>query len=83
MRECKQKMPARKKLLIILLVCGFAAIEFPGILIVGRLVRPMIFGMPFLYGYLILCWIYMLVVFFYAWRTGWGRHPFTLRREAD
>ncbi|MEA4922273.1 MAG: hypothetical protein VB031_02770 [Eubacteriaceae bacterium] len=76
-------MTKRKKVIIILLIAGFCAIEFPGILIIGKRTYPMIFGFPFLYGYLICCWMYMCSVLFYAWRTGWGRHRFTLRREAD
>ena len=76
-------MKTRKKVIIIMLLIGFCAIEFPGVIIFGGKVRPFILGFPFFYGYLICCWAYMCSLFFYAWRTGWGRHRFTLRREAD
>lgn len=76
-------MPKRKKLIIALLTAGFAVIEFPGILVFGRMTKPEIFGFPFLYGFMIICWAYMMLVFFYAWRTGWGKHPFTLHRVSD
>ena len=82
-KKTKEKMPVRKKIIIGLLLVGFAAIEFPGILFVGGMVRPFIFHLPFLYGYLICGWAYMTSVLFYAWRTGWGRHRFTLRAKAS
>ena len=69
-------MTRARKLILILLLIGFAAMEFPGILIVGKRTEPMIFGLPFLYGYLLCCWAFMLLVLFYAWRTRWGSRPF-------
>lgn len=71
-------MTKRKKIIIIMLIAGFAAIEFPGILIVGHRVSPRIMGFPFLYAYLMCCWAYMCSLLFYAWRTGWGKHGFQL-----
>ena len=76
-------MSKRKKIIYILLILGFSAIEFPGILIAGKRITPTIFGFPFLYGYLICCWMYMCSVLFYAWRTGWGRCKFTLGKKVD
>lgn len=66
----------RSVLIWILLMLGFCAIEFPGILFVKSRVYPFILGMPFLYGYVICCWAYMCSVLFYAWRTRWGRQTF-------
>ena len=74
----RNPMTGRKKAIIAMILCGFGAIEFPGILFIGHLVTPKIFGFPFLYGYLIICWIYMVLVLFYAWRTRWGKEPFRL-----
>lgn len=72
-------MTTRRAIIIILILLDFGAIEFPGILFTGKMVTPRIFGMPFLYGYLILCWAFMCLVLLYAWRTGWGARP--LRRK--
>ncbi len=66
----------RKTIIIVLLVIGFGAIEFPGIFFVMDKVEPFIMGMPFLYGYIFCWWLYMCSVFFYAYRTGWGKHSF-------
>ncbi len=68
----------RRILIIILLLIGFTALEFPGILFVCDRVDPFIFGLPFLYGYVICGWIYMCCVLIYACGTGWGKHA--LRR---
>lgn len=69
----------RRILIAVLLLAGFAALEFPGILFVCWRIRPFIFGLPFLYGYVLCGWIYMCCVLFYAWKTGWGKHPFRRR----
>lgn len=85
-REMKKKTHERKrinkrKLLIgILLALGFGAMEFPGILLVMDRVEPFLLGLPFLYGYILCCWAYMCMVFFYAYRTGWGKHGFFHRK---
>ncbi len=72
----------RRRILIgSLLLFGFAALEFPGILFVCFRVEPFIFGLPFLYGYVLCGWVFMCGVLFFAWRTGWGKHPFRLWRE--
>ncbi len=69
-------MKVRKIVIWILLVLGFCAIEFPGILFVRDRVYPFILGLPFLYGYILCSWIYMCSVLFYAYRTSWGKTPF-------
>ncbi|MBQ9015328.1 MAG: hypothetical protein IJ109_04345 [Firmicutes bacterium] len=65
----------RRILIAALLIFGFCALEFPGILFVCDRVTPFIFGLPFLYGYVLCGWIYMCLVLLYACRTGWGKHP--------
>ncbi len=75
----KKTCPRRRIAIALLLVFGFCAVEFPGILLVGDKVSPFIFGMPFLYGYLICCWIYICLVLCYAWKTRWGKQPFFKR----
>lgn len=73
-------MTRARIIILILLLIGFAAMEFPGILIVGRMTAPMLFGLPFLYGYLLCCWAFMLLVLLYAWRSRWGtRKVFTAK----
>lgn len=66
----------RKIVIWILLAIGFCAVEFPGILFAGHRIYPRIFGLPFLYGYVLCFWLYFCCVLFYAWRTKWGKVPF-------
>jgi uncharacterized membrane protein len=66
----------RKMLIWALLAVGFGAVEFPGILFAGDKIYPRIFGLPFLYGYVLCCWIYICLVLIYAWKTRWGRVSF-------
>ena len=70
----------RRILIAVLLTAGFLALEFPGILFVCDRVTPFIFGMPFLYGYVICGWMYMCLILFYAYKTEWGKHSF-LRKK--
>lgn len=77
-------VPKKRKLVIwILLMLGFCAIEFPGILLVRDRVYPFVLGMPFLYGYILCCWMYMCSVLFYAYRTSWGKTAFFRKTEKD
>ncbi|MGI6766191.1 MAG: hypothetical protein ACOX4R_03115 [Lentihominibacter sp.] len=75
-------MTTRKKIIIILIITGFCAIEFPGIFLVMGKIEPFILGMPFLYGYVFCWWLYLCMVFFYAYKTGWGKRSF-FRKEND
>ena len=72
----KKKMNKRRLIIGILIVIGFLAIEFPGILLVRNRIYPFIWGIPFLYGYILCCWAYMCIVLFYAYRTSWGKQSF-------
>lgn len=74
--ENRNKWKRRRLVICILLILGFLAIEFPGILIVRERIYPFIFGVPFLYGYTFCCWAYMCSVLFYAYRTSWGKQSF-------
>ena len=62
----------KKKLIWILIIIGFLAMEFPGILIIKDRVYPFIFGLPFIYGYMLICWIYMVIVMIIAYKLNWG-----------
>ena len=70
----KHKMTGRTKLIWILLLIGFAAMEFPGVFFFHDKVEPFILGFPFIYGYILCWWAYMCIILFYAYRTRWG-HP--------
>jgi hypothetical protein len=51
---------------------GFAVMEFPGIFFINR-IDPIIFGMPFIYGFMLLIWLYMCIVLFAAYKMHWGK----------
>lgn len=63
----------RARLIWVLLLIGFCAMEFPGVLFFGSRAKPFLFGMPFIYGYILCWWAYMCLVFFLAYRLNWGR----------
>ena len=69
----KSKMTRKMKLIWILIIIGFGAVEFPGIIFVGKMVRPFILGLPFLYAYMIFWWLYLCIVIYFAYRENWGR----------
>ena len=71
-----KKVNIRKLVIYCLLIVGFLAMAFPGIIIMGDRIYPCIFGLPFLYGYILCCWAYMCLVLFYAYRTSWGKRSF-------
>lgn len=63
----------RTKVIWSLLLLGFALMEFPGVFLFRDKVTPFIFGLPFIYGYILICWAYMCLVLFYAYKTNWGK----------
>lgn len=65
-----KKNKVKRKIWVLLLV-GFVLIEFPGIFFINR-IQPFIFGMPFIYGFVLFVWVYMCIVLFYAFRKKWG-----------
>ena len=67
----KPKRSKQNKVIWALVIIGFAIMEFPGIYIINR-VEPMIFGMPFIYGFIIIMWAYMCAVLYYAYKVNWG-----------
>ena len=67
------KTASKSKIIWLLILIGLCAIEFPGILFVGDKAYPFIFGIPFLYAYVVFWWMYLCIVIFYAYRNKWGR----------
>jgi len=66
-------MTTKTKIFWLLLIIGFAFMEFPGVLFFQKTADPFIFGFPFIYGYIICWWVYMVVIMFIAYRMNWGR----------
>ena len=64
----KNKVKTRINLL---LLAGFALIEFPGIFFINR-IDPLILGMPFIYSFVLIVWANMCIILFYAYKKGWG-----------
>lgn len=69
----KHKMTTKTKIIWVLLLIGFAAMEFPGVFFFKDTVDPFIFGFPFIYGYILTWWAYMCAILFYAYKTNWGQ----------
>lgn len=70
----------RSTMIWVLLLVGFGAMEFPGVLFFADVAEPEILGLPFIYGYVLLLWAYMCAVLLYAYRVHWGRPD---RTEGD
>ena len=69
--SAKVKYPVRT-ILWVLIVIGFALMEFPGVFLLNR-IEPMIFGLPFIYGFTIVLWVCMCLLMFIGYRTNWGK----------
>ncbi|WZL73489.1 hypothetical protein QBE52_01790 [Clostridiaceae bacterium 35-E11] len=69
----KRKEGVTTKILWILIILGFAIMEFPGIYFINR-IEPMILGMPFIYGFTMIMWAYMCIVLLIAYKTNWGKY---------
>lgn len=66
------KATPASKILWTAIIIGFAIMEFPGIFFINR-IDPVIFGLPFIYGFIIIMWIYMCIVLLIAYKTNWGK----------
>ena len=85
MKSNLETKPLKKRKIVIwiLLGIGFCAVEFPGILFVRDRIYPRIFGLPFLYWYVLCCWAYLCCILFYAYKTRWGKRPFFNKRHLN
>ncbi len=70
----KSKITVKMKMIWFLIIFGLCAMEFPGIIFVGKIADPFILGVPFLYAYIIFWWLYLCIVIFYAYKNNWGRN---------
>lgn len=53
------------------IILGFAAIEFPGIFFINR-IEPLIFGLPFIYGFTLIVWVFLCIMMYIGYRINWG-----------
>lgn len=66
------KTPTKKKVIIFLLLIILMCMEFPGVFFFKDVADPFIFGFPFIYGYILICWALICIVLFVAYKTDWG-----------
>lgn len=71
-RKIRTKL--RAKCLWILILVGFAIMEFPGVFFINR-IDPLVLGMPFIYGFMLVIWLYMCILLFFAYKMHWGKAP--------
>lgn len=64
-------MKKKSRLLWGLILLGFAAIEFPGIFFINR-AEPLIFGLPFIYGFTLAVWFVLCILMYVGYRMKWG-----------
>ncbi len=72
MRPQDAKMSTRSKIYFGLLLIGFLIMEFPGVLFFQHKAEPYIFGFPFIYGFTLIMWAFMVLVIFLAYKDNWG-----------
>lgn len=76
-KENREKDPGlriKRRRIFVWLGVGFGLIEFPGVYFINR-IEPKIFGMPFLYGFVLIAWLFLCAILFYANRSNWGKGP--------
>ena len=66
-----KKYPLRT-VLWVLIIITFLAMEFPGIYFFNR-IEPMLFGLPFIYSFMIILWAVMCTLFLIGYLTNWGK----------
>jgi hypothetical protein len=64
-------MKKKYRLLWFLILIGFAAIEFPGIFYINR-IEPRILGLPFIYGFTLIVWLYLCILMYVGYKLKWG-----------
>lgn len=65
------KKSSLRTILWTLIIIGFLIMEYPGILFINR-IDPMLFGMPFIYSFTIIMWIYMSILMLIGYKKNWG-----------
>ncbi len=66
-----KKMSPKTRIMLLLLF-GFMCMEFPGVFFFKDVAEPRILGLPFAYGFMLIGWIYMCAVLFWAYKVNWG-----------
>jgi hypothetical protein len=67
----QKKYPLRTALFVLIIIT-FMIMEFPGVFFFNR-IDPMLFGLPFIYGFNIIMWAVMCVLFLIGYLTSWGK----------
>ncbi|MDS2173528.1 hypothetical protein Q7C18_12530 [Nesterenkonia sp. CL21] len=63
----------KTKVMWTLIITLLALAQFPGVLFFHDVAEPRIFGMPFIYGYIIIIWALLCGVLLWAYLAHWGR----------
>lgn len=71
MAKEQKKYPLRTALFVLIIIT-FMIMEFPGAFFFNR-IDPMLFGLPFIYGFNIIMWAVMCVLFLIGYLTSWGK----------
>ena len=56
----------------VLIVISLAALEFPGVFFINR-IYPKIFGLPFIYGFPLVIWVFFCILMYVGYRLKWGQ----------
>ena len=74
----RPKMTGLTKLIWTLLIISFGFMVFPGVLFFHNVAEPFMFGMPFIYGYILCWWAFQCAVLLFAHKVNWGK-----KKEGD
>ncbi|MBI9109186.1 MAG: DUF3311 domain-containing protein [Spirochaetales bacterium] len=81
MSDKQKSYPLRKVFWALIIIC-FMIMELPGIFFINR-IEPMIFGMPFIYGFILIMWAVMCAIMFIAYKNNWGKGKDFVEGEGD
>ncbi len=72
MKEYRRNMSKSSKVLWTIILVPFLIVVFPGVLFFQDMTEPRIFGFPFIYGFVMICWLVQTVAIAVATATNWG-----------
>lgn len=77
----KKNYPMKKVFWGLIIIC-FMIMEFPGVFFFNK-IEPMIFGLPFIYGFILIMWAIFCVILFIAYKANWGKGKDFIEGEGD
>lgn len=65
-------MSRKSKIIWTIVLAPFLVVEFPGVLFFRDMTEPSILGFPFIYGFVLICWVVQVIAIAVACAMNWG-----------